>query len=128
MKSIINIIICATLCSCVSQIETGSKGGGKSSYFYAYNQVGGKGTGQSSLGTAVAFDGEKSLADVLQAYVARGASLDFVKTNASDNAVKMHKEGEITTRQLAEFQSKVDLAKTSPEVIAAAKAIPATVN
>lgn len=124
MKSLINIILCASLCSCVSQFEAMSKDGRKSNYVYHYGQIGGKASAQSSMGTAVAADLEKSLADVLQAYVARGASLDFVKTNASNNAVKMHKEGEITARQLAEFQSKVDLAKSTPEVIAAAKALP----
>ncbi len=118
-------IVGIALCSCVSQFEAMSKGTESGDhYVYHYGQVGGQGTGQSSMGTSVGFDGQKSLADVIQGWVTRGASLDFVKTNSSNNAVKMHKEGEITTRQLAEFQKELGLAETAPEVITAAKALP----
>lgn len=124
MKSIISIIACSFLVSCVSQFETMGDGGPKGRYYtYHYGQVGGKGTAQSSMGTAVAFDGEKSLADVLQAAVAKWGFEASTATNASNNAVKMHREGQITTRQLAELKSKVALAESAGEVQVALKSL-----
>lgn len=111
----------ATLTSCVSQFEHMSKGAGQSSYTYHYGQVGGQGTAQSSMGTSVAFDGQKSLADLIQGWVTRGASLDFLKGKVNDNALSQYKEGQITQRQLAKLQQEVDLAKTNGEISIAAK-------
>lgn len=80
-------------------------------YTYHYGQIGGKGTAQSSMGTAVAFDGEKSFADLLQAYAAGKISLNTLRGRVSDNSLKQYTEGELTKRQAAELATKVQLAE-----------------
>lgn len=99
-------------------------GGPKGRYYtYHYGQVGGQGTAQSSMGTAVAFDGQKSFADLMQAWTAGKLSTNALKGRVSDNAVTMHREGQITTRQLAELKSKVALAESAGEVQVALKSL-----
>lgn len=111
MNRLTTIFVALLAVSCVSQTEIMREGGETKSYVYHYGQVGGKGTAQSSMGTSVAYDGEKSLADVLQAIVARGASLDFTKAELGRQGVEMHREGQITARQLAKFQKDIALAE-----------------
>lgn len=59
-------LLAALSASCVSQLEHMVEGADTKRYTYHYGQIGGQGTAQSSMGTAVAFDGQKSFADFMQ--------------------------------------------------------------
>lgn len=120
MKKYLTPILLALLCpACVSQFEHMSKGTERGdSYTYHYGQIGGQGTGQSSMGTSVAFDGQKSLADVVQGWVARGFSLDQVKVRSIDALTERHLQSQITARTLAELKTKLALAQSTDELTA----------
>jgi hypothetical protein len=86
--------------ACVSQTEIMRKGGDRGDFYaYHYGQIGGQGTAQSSMGTSVAFDGQKSLADVAQAIVARGFSMDATKVQLSKEVTERFRLGQITIQQ-----------------------------
>jgi hypothetical protein len=92
--------------ACVSQTEIMRKDGrGGDSYVYHYGQIGGQGTGQSSMGTAVAFDGQKSLSDLIQGAVAK-FGLDYQEAKVlSDNLTRRYELGQITIQQRDALQA-----------------------
>lgn len=116
-------LLSTSLVSCVSQIEYMAKGGERGDrYLYAYHQLAGQGTGQSSMGTAVAFDGQKSFADFLQ-FATAYATLDFATKQALYKEVTRRYElGQITQQQKIAADLAIGQSSTAAELqIALAK-------
>lgn len=86
--------------SCVSQTEIMRKNGnGGDSYVYHYGQIGGQGTGQSSMGTAVAFDGQKSFSDFMQFAATYYTLSAATKQLLYKEVTKRYQMGQITQQQ-----------------------------
>lgn len=120
-------LIMGALVGCVSQTEYMSKRGGRganlgqtaSTYLYHYGQIGGQGTGQSSMGTAVAFDGQKSFADFLQ-MVTTVKTLDAATKQLLYRQVTKRAEiGAITERQAIAANAAIAQSSTAAELQAA---------
>lgn len=93
-------VVAVSAVSCVSQTEIMRKdGAGADSYVYHYGQIGGQGTGQSSMGTAVAFDGQKSFADFLQMVTTVKGFSYQAKVSIAKEVTERYRLGQITLQQ-----------------------------
>lgn len=120
MNRLIPILMVA-LVGCVSQTEAMRKGiadgGGQiASYFYHYGQIGGQGTGQSSMGTAVAFDGQKSFADFMQFAATYYTLSAATKQLLYKEVTKRAEIGAITERQAIAANAAIAQSSTAAEL------------
>ncbi len=122
------LLLCVALCAsaCVSQTEymakvgQGARDGAlagaripRDVYFYHYGQVGGQGTAQNSMGTAVAFDGQKSFADAMQFATTYGLSLNETKVLLRKETTKMFEAGQITIQKRDALFAALETSKSA---------------
>lgn len=103
--------------ACVSQTEIMHKGGtGGDSYVYHYGQVGGQGTAQNSMGTAVAFDGQKSFADFMQFAATYYTLSAATKQLLYKEVTTRYEAGQITARQKIAADAAIAQSSTGAEL------------
>lgn len=111
------ILVALFAVSCVSQTEIMRKGGtAGDSYVYHYGQIGGQGTAQNSMGTAVAFDGQKSFADLVQ-FAATYYTLNAAtKQLLYKEVTTRYEAGQITARQKIAADAAIAQSSTSAQL------------
>lgn len=113
MRHALTCLLCFCLSACSTTIERMTKGGPQGdTYTWLQNQIGGKGTWQNSMGSAAAFDLEKSLADTLQAVVAVKGFSAQTKMELARQVTERYKAGQITIQMRDKLMAAIATSET----------------
>lgn len=117
IRHLLAFAVALSCASCVTQFEKMDKGTPTGEHYtYLYNQIGGKGTGQSSMGTAVGFDGEKSFADAAQAVTAVAGLSYAAKQTLYKEVTKRYEAGQLTIQKRDALNAAIAQSETAAQL------------